>query len=190
MTHAEKILQAALDLPDDFDDHALVVRAWERDPAAFSLRGTGGRHPNAVAVLCKLPGLVARGFLQRVAASTLRVTPAGRRALDAPPAPKEPAPPPPPRPVVTRADGALLDRLLRSPVGGAVTRPRAVALAEANAFWRAGGGREAVGALLDRACDSRARLASHHALDDRGRLLQLRALHRVLVARFGQAVAA
>ena len=36
MTHATKILEAALDLsPDGFDDHALVLRAWERDPASF-----------------------------------------------------------------------------------------------------------------------------------------------------------
>lgn len=188
MTHAQKILEAALGLDaDGFDDHALVLRAWQAHPAAFSLRGTEGKHPNAVAVLSKVPGLIARGLLRRVATSTLQVTATGRRSAEAPASPPAPAPPPT-RPAVTLADAAVLDRLLRSSVGGCITRPRVVALAEAEAFWRAGGGRVAVVELLDRACDPRARLASHPALDDRGRLLQLRTLHRSLAARFGQAV--
>lgn len=194
----QKILCAAATLPaEGFSGHTLAVAAWRRYPESFSLDVPGESLPNSNAVLSKLSGvegIIARGWLARVGESTYQVTARGRRdaaVLGTAPAAPTPPPAPPPAPRVTADDAARIRVLLGS--SAARTNARggaAISTAEADAFWRAGGGRDATGDLLDRACDPRAVLHADRALDDRGQLMQLRALHRTLVARFAKAVAA
>lgn len=61
----------------------LAVRAWSRWPRTFGLKGYLLEHPDKQLVVSLLSGakgrnLVARGFLERVAPSTYRLTPLGR----------------------------------------------------------------------------------------------------------------
>jgi hypothetical protein len=194
----QKILVTAAELPaDGFSTHALAAAAWRRFPESFSLDVPGESLPNSNAVIAKLSGLdgiVARGWLVRIGEGTYQVTARGRReaaALGAAVAAPVVPPKPPPAPRITASDAASLRALLASDAvranarGGAAITPAA-----AEAFWRAGGGREATGDLLDRVCDPRAILHPDRALDDRGRLMQLRTLHQMLVARHAKAVAA
>ncbi|MDO9016592.1 MAG: hypothetical protein Q8S73_24430 [Deltaproteobacteria bacterium] len=61
---------------------ALVVRAWEREPARFGLAGYVDRYPNSNAVqakLCGRDGLVERGWCTRTGTGELTLTPKGRR---------------------------------------------------------------------------------------------------------------
>lgn len=69
-----RLAAVAADLPQPFTAADLVVAAWKRQPATFSLPGYP--HPDSNKVLALLfgkRGLVARGHLVRCAAKTYRV---------------------------------------------------------------------------------------------------------------------
>lgn len=205
LTVREKILLAATGLGDTFTRSALAVAAWRRFPESFSLDAPEPL-PNSNAVYAKLAGaesVVARGWLAYVEKNTYAVTKIGREvavrlggpavpprtrrpkppaASPTPEAPPEPAAPPP---VISRVDAAILWHLTRAQAvmrnarGGVAITSR-----DAEDFWRAGGGADRTGDLLARACADGAVHGEGAAPPDRGRLMQIRTLHLVLVNRF------
>lgn len=65
---------------------SLAVRAWERDPSAFGLRGFEGTHPDSNRVWAKLSGadgLGALGWCTRPAPAQVEITEKGRRVAAA-----------------------------------------------------------------------------------------------------------
>lgn len=71
-----RLLLVARDYGKPITPEMLAVRAWEAFPEAFGLRGFERLHPdnNKVnATLCGSKGLVARGFLRRLADGRLEV---------------------------------------------------------------------------------------------------------------------
>lgn len=187
------LLAAVATGKEEFTRAELAVAARDLCPEFFQLRGAPAPFFDCNALFASLArdgGVVARGWIKRVGLGTYAVTRDGRRrarALDADvPEPVRPvAVPPPPPPVVSRVDAAILWHLTRAQAvmrnarGGVAITSR-----DAEDFWRAGGGADRTGDLLARACADGAVHGEGAAPPDRGRLMQIRTLHLVLVNRF------
>jgi hypothetical protein len=88
----QQVLLAALDCSDGdsertFTFEELLVRAWERDPLPWGLRGFERQYPDSERIHRELDsrgggsrGLVALGLLERVQARVYRLTPKGLAA--------------------------------------------------------------------------------------------------------------
>ena len=84
----EKVLLAALeftggDLRKSFTAEDLLMKAWERDPLSWGLRGYEQQHPDSEKIRVEIDranvkgGMVGLGLFEKVRQRTYRLTPAG-----------------------------------------------------------------------------------------------------------------